>query len=128
MKVLCGDCRFWQHKVGQKTIGECRRHPPMVRDGSPKREWIQTSSDDWCGEGAFHASRQPEGAFQGEGVGVSPVVPSGMEVDVAQLGRPASESMIVNRKAYNQLRSRVSELTDKTRKAAKPVAKARKPK
>jgi hypothetical protein len=76
-----------------------------MREGEPWGEWLQTSKEDWCGEGA----RQ---GVVGED---RPVVVDGVEVDVAQLGRPASGRLIISRKVYNQMRADLDRLQDSQR-------------
>jgi hypothetical protein len=101
-KVDCVDCKFWTG--GDKGVGECRGDRPMIQAGGYKGEWPQTKHHDWCGKGAL----------QGEEVGGRPVLTepvvgvAGIGVNTWDDSTPMVNSMVVDRKAYNQLRSELS--------------------
>ncbi len=49
MTVRCDDCRYWSAPPTGKTVGECRRYPPVVL-AEQSDEWPWTGATDWCGE------------------------------------------------------------------------------
>ena len=55
----CSNCRFWRRSKTQRSIGHCRRNPPVIVDSFIDREepdlefascWPMTQYDEWCGE------------------------------------------------------------------------------
>ena len=62
----CGNCRFWRQSRSIKSVGHCRRQPPVIVDSFLDREepdiefascWPMTQKADWCGE-FRHKNRQ----------------------------------------------------------------------
>jgi hypothetical protein len=67
-----------------------------MREGEPWGEWLQTSKDDWCGEGALQVKDE------------APAAPLVVEAELGKMIFDPTESMVVNKKAYNQLRGDVA--------------------
>jgi len=58
----CGNCLYWQpHMLGGTPLdrGECRRKPPVLKDGDFYPSWPGLDADDWCGEWARTTLRPP---------------------------------------------------------------------
>lgn len=54
MQVECKNCLYWfeMGKIlnhGSDVIGQCRRHPPQIRQND-NGSFPHTAAGDWCGE------------------------------------------------------------------------------
>ena len=52
MKILCGECRYWQVNQETHRRGECRRRAAIILKpkSTPNGGWPETKRGDWCGE------------------------------------------------------------------------------
>jgi hypothetical protein len=60
--IKCRRCKFWIIDIENKTVGECRRYPPVVGDASNMGLGISvyTKETHWCGEFGMTKKDQDE--------------------------------------------------------------------